>query len=123
MKIRPRKKQPGRCPKCHERAGWGRSPLCYPCLGAAQLLVTAAGAVVDPNTPTRELIYAARYRYRAVRCGKDDCRRCPHDWYAYRVWNAAGRQHEQYLGPTDEQGDPYEPPLTRRPLVSSGRRY
>jgi hypothetical protein len=107
------------CPKCGDRVGWGRSPLCFHCLGAAELLVTEEGAIADANRPSRGRLYAARYRYRGVRCGKDDCRRCPHDWYVYRAWRVDGRAREQYLGPSEEQGDPYERPELRRPRLGT----
>jgi hypothetical protein len=111
-----------RCPKCQIRDGWGRSPLCFSCLGETELLVTQDGRLVDANQPSRERIYAARYRYREVRCNKDDCGRCPHGWYVYRVWRVDGRAHERYLGPSDEQGDAYELPDLRQPLTSFGGR-
>lgn len=110
------------CPKCRMRVGWGRSPLCFLCLGETELLVTSEGAIVDANKPSRERIYAARYRYREVRCGKDDCGRCPHGWYVYRAWRVDGRAHERYLGPSDGPGDAYELPELRGPRSSFGGR-
>jgi hypothetical protein len=106
-----------RCLKCRERAGWGRSPLCFYCLGESGLLVTASGAVANPDRPSREPLYAARYRYRGVRCGKDGCRKCPHDWYVYRAWRVDGRARERYLGPSDAEGDAYERPKLRTVCV------
>lgn len=102
-----------KCMKCGQfsdgHAKWGRSPLCFRCLGERELLVTAAGAVIDPATPAREKIYAARYRYRAVYCGKR-CRGCPHKIYVYRVWRVDGVAREKYIGRADEIGDDYESP-------------
>jgi hypothetical protein len=109
-----------KCRRCHERAGWGRSPLCYFCLGEVELLVTAAGELVDPNKPARERVYAARYRFRPVRCGKPDCKREPHYWYCYRAWRTDGRAREKYLGPAEEAGDGYEFPTLRKPRAGFG---
>lgn len=72
------------------------------CLSAAGLLLTEDGAEVDAAAPpARAALYAGRYRYRAIRCNKSNCRACPHGSYAYRVWRAEGRQRERYLGPVD----------------------
>ena len=99
---------------------WGRSPLCFECLGETELLVTADGDRVDPRRPpSRAPLYPARYRFREVRCGKG-CRRCPHEWYVYRAWRVDGRAKERYLGPADRPGDAYELPELRRPLASFG---
>jgi hypothetical protein len=109
------------CRRCGKRQSWGRSPLCFSCLGETELLVTAEGEVVDPSRPpSRAALYPARYRYREVRCGKDDCGRCPHEWYVYRAWRADRRARERYLGPATQIGDAYELPELRRPLTSMG---
>lgn len=103
-----------RCGNCADQARWGRSLLCLDCLAAEDLIVTATGRVVDPRQQRiAEPVYAARYRYRAVRCGSSRCRRCksngfaPHGYYAYRTWRAEGVAREKYLGATDGVGESY----------------
>jgi hypothetical protein len=85
------------------------------------LLVTARGTLVDPaQPPAQERLYAARYRYKAVRCGKADCGACPHLYYIYRCWRVDGTARDVYLGPSDEKGDEHELPVLRRPRVAFG---
>ena len=115
------------CGRCGKHPPMGRAPRCWTCLGAAQLLVTAAGDVVPPLLPPAGVaILPARYRFRPVRCGKADCKVCRvvgrgHQWYVYRTWYVDGRQLERYLGPADELGEPYELPLLRHPLPAFTR--
>jgi len=37
-------------------------------------------------------------RVRAVKCGKPNCRRCPHRFYAYAEKREKGKLETQYLG-------------------------
>jgi|FLYL01.1.fsa_nt_gi hypothetical protein len=108
-----------RCIVCRKEWTWPRSLACFDCLRSAELLVLEDGTPVDPRT-TRALVYAARYRYRAVRCGKADCSSCPHTWYVYRAWRVDGIPHERYLGPADQQRSPYERPVLRAPRAAWG---
>lgn len=105
---------PRSCDKCGEQPRWGHSPLCAGCLREADLLVSAAGVPTNPLARHRGELWAARYRYRPVKCGKRSCRSCPHAWYCYRVWRADGEAKETYLGVAERQGDPYERPRLRR---------
>jgi hypothetical protein len=98
--------------KCNQSITWGRSPLCFSCLAAVDLVVDRRGQVVPAEAPAREM-YPARYRYRGVRCGKNDCHTCPHSFYVYRCWRPDNRLKETYLGPADEKCDPYERPVLR----------
>jgi len=101
--------------RCKKNIAWGRSPLCAPCLVSLQLLVTAQGEpVTDWANLPRDRLYAGRYRYKPVRCGKKDCKSCPHYWYVYRVWRVNGRAQEHYLGPVDDKGEEYQVPTLRR---------
>lgn len=116
---------PGLCRRCRKEPPWAHSPACFACLGAVELLITADGAHVDADAPPpRVKLFAARYRYRGVRCGKSDCR-CsrsnPHLWYVYRAWSVDGRARERYLGPAAELRDPYERPRLRPPLPPFSR--
>lgn len=110
------------CKRCEEsgdrnarpRAAWGRSPLCWACLAEVRLLVDADGTQLDVSDgPGRARIYAARYRYRPVKCGKEDCSSCPHEHYVYLCWRVDGKAKERYLGPAGDLGDNYELPELR----------
>ena len=96
------------CKRCDGNGTWGRSPLCFDCLDSAELFVTAEGVQVSPRRAGQRL-YAGRYRYRAVKCGKD-CSTCPHGFYVYLCWRVDGKARERYLGRAGEQGDAYETP-------------
>lgn len=102
----------GRCVVCHELAPWGRSAACFDCLIRVELIVSAAGAPTDPRQDNRRA-YAARYRYKAVKCGNPRCRSCPHLYYVYREWRAEGKAGSKYLGPSDDVRGAYERPQLR----------
>lgn len=38
------------------------------------------------------------FRYETVRCGKENCSRCPHGPYWYAYWKEAGRTRSRYIG-------------------------
>ncbi len=40
------------------------------------------------------------FRYETVRCGKENCTRCPHGPYWYAYWKENGRTHSRYSGRT-----------------------
>lgn len=42
--------------------------------------------------------HAAHYRIRKVRCGKKNCKKCPHAKYRYLVWRQGGKVKEKYVG-------------------------
>ena len=44
------------------------------------------------------------YRLEEVRCGKDNCTRCPHGPYWYAYWREDGRVRSKYLGSAREPG-------------------
>lgn len=121
--------RPAFCDVCEKQPPFSRSPLCFDCLKRAQLVVEADGTPLRPLDDGRgrgRRLYAARYRYRAVRCGKTDCRPCgsglAHYWYVYRQWRTTGTAHDKYLGPAEEMGSPYEVPQLREPLTSWRRK-
>jgi hypothetical protein len=39
-----------------------------------------------------------KLRKQMIRCGKDNCRRCPHGPYWYAYWDEDGRRRSRYLG-------------------------
>lgn len=102
------------CRRHPESTTWGRSPVCFDCLVGAQLLVTAEGEPTDPRADGRKgSLFAARYRFKAVKCGKKDCHTCPHYHYCYREWRASGKARSKYIGPVEAPSDPYELPELR----------
>jgi len=120
---------PAVCETCRKRPPFSRSPLCFECLKSAQLIVEADGTPLrafDDGRGRGRVLYAARYRYRAVRCGKRDCAPCKaglaHYWYVYRQWRTTGSARETYLGPALELGSGYELPELREPLTSWRRK-
>jgi len=38
------------------------------------------------------------FRYETVRCGKQNCSRCPHGPYWYAYWKENGRTRSRYIG-------------------------
>ncbi|MCC7076061.1 MAG: hypothetical protein IT198_02960 [Acidimicrobiia bacterium] len=38
------------------------------------------------------------YRRQFVRCGKEECGKCPHGPYWYAYWREDGRQRSRYIG-------------------------
>jgi Family of unknown function (DUF6788) len=40
------------------------------------------------------------FRYETVRCGKENCSRCPHGPYWYAYWKQDGRTRSRYIGRT-----------------------
>ncbi len=38
------------------------------------------------------------FRYETVRCGKENCTRCPHGPYWYAYWKEGGRTRSRYIG-------------------------
>ena len=49
-----------------------------------------------PNAPH------VRFRQQAVRCGKQNCTRCPHGPYWYAYWSEAGKPRSCYLGKLED---------------------
>jgi len=45
-------------------------------------------------------------RVKAVRCGKQNCTKCPHGYYAYFVYYLLGAYVWEYLGKADSFGRP-----------------
>lgn len=54
-----------------------------------------------PSTPAprpEKQIGTITFRYETVRCGKENCSRCPHGPYWYAYWKERGRTRSRYIG-------------------------
>ena len=61
----------------------------------ARARLEARGVTLGPTNPR------VRYREQLIRCGKENCTRCPHGPYWYAYWNEDGRRRSSYLGRLD----------------------
>lgn len=107
------------CTLCYNNQRFRRSQACFSCLRRARLVVDAETGVpigmTDDGRASKRVLAPARYRYRAVRCGKPQCKRCGpgggHELYCYRVWMRGQSPAETYVGKVlDPGGTPYDPP-------------
>ena len=48
--------------------------------------------------PTEHQVGSITFRYETVRCGKENCSRCPHGPYWYAYWKEGGRTRSRYIG-------------------------
>lgn len=64
----------------------------------ARAKLESAGVMVGPAEPT------IRLRERSVRCGKQECRSCPHGPYWYAFWTENGRRRSRYIGRLLDEG-------------------
>jgi hypothetical protein len=72
------------------------------------LLDRRAGRASDTDAPPRGLaepnneaqVGSITFRYETVRCGKENCSRCPHGPYWYAYWKENGRTRSRYIGRT-----------------------
>lgn len=66
------------------------------------LLDRRAGRDVDTTAPARmdAQIGSITFRFETVRCGKENCSRCPHGPYWYAYWKENGRTRSRYIGRT-----------------------
>jgi hypothetical protein len=55
---------------------------------------SAPEAVVEAERPRGKVTF----RQEAVRCGRKNCRRCPHGPYWYAYWREGGRLRSRYIG-------------------------
>lgn len=64
------------------------------------LLDRRAGRDVETAAPARmeAQIGSITFRYETVRCGKENCSRCPHGPYWYAYWKENGRTRSRYIG-------------------------
>jgi len=76
-----------------------------------RLLIFVRGLIVsreglDPRTEIKPA-GTVTYRQEHVRCGRDNCTRCPHGPYWYAYWREDGRVRSRYIGknlPEDATG-------------------
>ena len=68
----------------------------------AALLDRRAGRDVETTAPARmeAQIGSITFRFETVRCGKENCSRCPHGPYWYAYWKENGRTRSRYIGRT-----------------------
>jgi hypothetical protein len=68
----------------------------------AALLDRRAGRSPDTNAPARieAQMGSITFRFETVRCGKQNCSRCPHGPYWYAYWKENGRTRSRYIGRT-----------------------
>ncbi len=68
----------------------------------AALLDRRAGRSVDTDAPARmeAQVGSITFRFETVRCGKENCSRCPHGPYWYAYWKENGRTRSRYIGRT-----------------------
>ncbi len=68
----------------------------------AALLDRRAGRDIETNAPARmeAQIGSITFRFETVRCGKENCSRCPHGPYWYAYWKENGRTRSRYIGRT-----------------------
>lgn len=66
------------------------------------LLDRRAGRSSDTDAPPRmeAQVGSITFRYETVRCGKENCSRCPHGPYWYAYWKENGRTRSRYIGRT-----------------------
>ena len=67
-----------------------------------RLLIFVRGVLVarEGGDPRREVetVRKVTYRQEHVRCGRDNCTRCPHGPYWYAYWREEGRLRSRYIG-------------------------
>jgi ribosomal protein L44E len=51
-----------------------------------------------PAPRAEKQIGSITFRYETVRCGKENCSRCPHGPYWYAYWKEGGRTRSRYIG-------------------------
>jgi hypothetical protein len=52
----------------------------------------------DSTRRVEKQIGSITFRYETVRCGKQNCSRCPHGPYWYAYWKEGGRTRSRYIG-------------------------
>jgi hypothetical protein len=57
------------------------------------LLAAREGTAPDPRHETK-----VTYRQEHVRCGREQCTKCPHGPYWYAYWREDGRLRSRYIG-------------------------
>lgn len=71
-----------------------------------RLLMLARSRLERHGVPISGAEPKVRFRQQSVRCGKENCTRCPHGPYWYAYWNENGRRRSSYLGKLDDGEQP-----------------
>lgn len=71
-----------------------------------RLLMLARARLESRGVPIEAEARRVRYREQLVKCGKQNCTRCPHGPYWYAYWTEDGRRRSLYLGRLDESEVP-----------------
>ncbi len=71
-----------------------------------RLLMLARSRLERHGVPIAGVEPKVRFRQQSVRCGKENCTRCPHGPYWYAYWNEDGRRRSSYLGKLDDGEQP-----------------
>jgi hypothetical protein len=66
------------------------------------LLVSREG--LPPGDPLEGATGKVTYRQERVRCGRENCTRCPHGPYWYAYWREDGRLRSRYIGKEAPEG-------------------
>ena len=74
-----------------------------------RLLMLARARLERRGVATAAESPTVRYREQLVKCGKQNCTRCPHGPYWYAYWSENGRRRSCYLGKLDEGEVPSAP--------------
>ncbi len=57
-----------------------------------------AGQTASAPVKMEKQVGSITFRYETVRCGKENCSRCPHGPYWYAYWKEGGRTRSRYIG-------------------------
>ena len=71
-----------------------------------RLLMLARARLERHGVPIGGAEPKVRFREQSVRCGKENCTRCPHGPYWYAYWYENGRRRSSYLGKLDDDEQP-----------------
>ena len=66
--------------------------------GLRRLFILARARLENVGVPVGAMEPSIKLRERAVRCGKSECRSCPHGPYWYAFWTEDGRRRSKYIG-------------------------
>ena len=66
--------------------------------GLRRLFILARARLESVGVPVGPTEPPIRLRERSVRCGKAECRSCPHGPYWYAFWTENGRRRSKYIG-------------------------
>jgi hypothetical protein len=66
--------------------------------GLRRLFILARARLESVGVPVGAIEPSVKLRERTVRCGKADCRSCPHGPYWYAFWTEDGRRRSKYIG-------------------------